>query len=186
MKLENEEPKLEISDSDCDFAVWSKKDFVPEKYRESIRNADILIVPQISHLNYEYPTFPQATIELFNKLKKDLNKCKVELCWGDNEYKEIALYGIIFSIGQFIISSVVVPLFVSYIYDVIKDRIKKERDSKVEVRFKMNIIEGNIKKQISYSGPAKEFESMLNKGLKQIQPEYKNNLLQHQEDKNDK
>ncbi len=186
MKLENEEPNLEISDSECDFAVWSEKEFISEKYRESIKNADILIVPEISHQNYEYPTFPQATAELFNKLKKDLNKCKVELCWGDNEYKELALYGIIISIGQFIITSVFVPLFVNYIYDVIKDRIKKERDSKVEVRFKITIIEEKKRKQISYSGPAKEFESMLNKGLQQIQPEYKNNLLQYQEDKNDK
>jgi hypothetical protein len=156
--------------TESDFSYWSSLPSLPIELRESIRQADIVIVPQPGFGDYTGPLFPVKTEELFRHLRDNVPAgMKVELGVEDADYRELALHSEIVIIATILAKWLGAPLAVGLIKDYLMKRLGK-RFKTAEVRFTMIVdhSEGGNKKtgQISYEGPAQTFETSLKDALK--------------------
>jgi len=152
-----------------DFVYWSSLLSLSTELRQSIQQADIVLVPQPGFGDYTGPLFPVRTEELFRHLRQNVPAgLKVELAVEDADYKELALHADIVRIATVLVKWLTAPLAIDLIKDYLKGHLGK-RFKSAEVRFTMIVdqSDGRNKKagQISYEGPADTFESLLKHAL---------------------
>lgn len=158
-----EDAVIEVEETEETFNTWINKDFVPQNVQSQLKQANLLIVPEEQVSDISGPVFPKSTEHLWLQLQKSTPAgVRADICVGE-EYEEYAFHGELLIIAQFVAEYVVAPLVVSWLYDYIKSKAKKENDD-TEVRFEMTITaKGQGSKKVKYRGPANQFEKLIEK-----------------------
>lgn len=124
-----------ITDTEEDFDFWINQPFVPIEIRKELYGAQILVVPDIDFREKSGPSFPIGTEEVLGFFKKNIPEgATVDICVGDQQYQELALYANTKNLGHFIIVAIVVPLFVNLLTEYIKENIVKHENAIPTVR----------------------------------------------------
>lgn len=154
---------LRVTDTSDNFSTWISKDFVPEEIRSGLAKCQVLLVPEIGFRDYDKPLFPVGTESLLATLKRSLGpSIQVDICISDENYAELALHSDTCRLGRFVVLSVVLPLFLSVLANVIYDKMKTNPE-RTDISFNMTVVDTNgVSKDISYEGPAKDFNTVAN------------------------
>jgi hypothetical protein len=152
--------QLRVTDTSDNFSTWISKDFVPEEIRSELARCQVLIVPEIGFRDYDKPLFPVGTESLLATLKRSLgSSVQVDICISDANYAELALHSDTCRLGCFVVLSVVLPLFLNVIANVIYEKMKANPE-RTDISFNMTVVDTNgVSKNISYEGPAKGFNT---------------------------
>lgn len=162
---------LNITEVQENFETWISQSFIPENLKVDLRKAQILLTPTIGFREQPLPTFPVGTEVTLAFLKKNLpNNISVDICIDDKDYAELGLYSNWKMIGAFVVSSLVAPIFVDVLSDLIKKAFIEEEKQPV---IQINTIETTTpnlkndaphkpdsvpKSQVRSKAPAKHFE----------------------------
>ncbi len=158
---------LKINDAIRSREEWMGIARLPEKLRQNVLAADVLIVP--SMLQNQPKAFVVGTMDLYAILKKNLGD-RIEICIADEDYEEIELNSRTLRLGSFMVVSVALPLFLNlvgnYIYDRLTepDPIAKEVDvpefqQPATVSFTITVEDTlGKKKEFQYEGPAADYK----------------------------
>lgn len=182
---------ITITDTSENFEYWLNKEFVTEDLKNSIKDKSILLVPFEGLRETENPfMFPVETENVLQYFNQKLDS--FDICITDEEYQEFAFYSNYKRIGNFLVLSVALPLFLpvlsSFIYDkyvksenkaptvqvfdnstntVINTHISDLTDKKhlepTHVKFTVTVVDSSGKsKNINYEGPASNIDSAMN------------------------
>lgn len=158
---------LKINDAIRSREEWMDIAGLPEKLRQNVMVADVLIVP--SMLQDLPKVFMVGTMDLYTILKKNLGD-RMEICIADEDYEEIELNSRTLRLGSFMVVSVALPLFLNlvgnYIYDRLTepDPVAKEVDvpeyqQPATVSFTITVEDTlGKKKEFQYEGPAADYK----------------------------
>lgn len=158
---------LKINDAIRSREEWMDIAGLPEKLRQNVMVADVLIVP--SMLQDQPKVFMVGTMDLYTILKKNLGD-RMEICIADEDYEEIELNSRTLRLGSFMVVSVALPLFLNlvgnYIYDRLTepDPVAKEVDvpeyqQPATVSFTITVEDTlGKKKEFQYEGPAADYK----------------------------
>ena len=192
--------ELTITNTTETFDSWLKKDFLDEELKEILTKASILIVPFENLRNTENPLmFPVGTENILRYFKAKLpDEYLIDICIPDKLYQEFAFNNEYKRLGNFIIKSVVVPVFISimsaYIYDtfikiensqpkieiidkstnnIINNHISTLSDKKylepTYIKFSVTIVDTTgCSKNINYEGPTSDIDTIF-KSLKKYE-----------------
>jgi hypothetical protein len=189
---------LKITDSKDSFDNWISRDFIPESMKADLSTASILILPFENLRPNTPPVFPIGTEDIFRFFKENLKGATIDICISDSDYQEFAFYSDYKRLGNFMVTTVAVPIFVTVLSAFVYDKYIKEDETKPQIqiidnstqiiletpasvvtekkylepthiKFSVTVVD-SVKgsKQIDYEGPAKDFDSVL-KALKEYE-----------------
>lgn len=158
---------IKIDDTTENFDFWINKRYIDGSIREKLRNSNALILPNEGFRDRDDICFPVGTTELFHFLdEQKTSEFVPEICYGDEDYKELALHSDLAVIGTFIATNVALPFLVNYLYDYYKTKYGGIFKKNV----KLEIIEqdGDKLRKLSYEGTAEDFNKHIIKAFKKI------------------
>lgn len=179
-----------ITDTSENFDYWLSKEYVTEDLKSSIKDKSILLIPFEGLRETENPfLFPVETENVIQFFSQKLDS--FDICITDEKYQEFAFYSDYKRIGNFLVLSVALPLFLpvlsNFIYDKyvkaeskapiiqvidnstnteinthISDLDDKKHLEPTHVKFSVTVVDSSGKsKNISYEGPAKDIDSAM-------------------------
>lgn len=156
------EKDIKITDTDITFETILQKKYIPQKYIDDIKKANVLIIPNEGFRDKEGYFFPECTSEFYMFLKRQ-EGIETEICIDDKEFQNIELHADIIYVATMIIQYVVLPvvtsMIASYLYDKVNSMNKKRKDANTNVHI---IVEKNGKsKKIDYEGNIENFEDAM-------------------------
>lgn len=155
-----------------DFEHWSTTELLPKEIRDSIRGAELVLLPDDGFRDYSGPVFPVGTEELFQFLRDRLeNRSAVEIAVEDANYKEVALHSEILRLAVVLVRKIAAQATIGLIVDYLKKRLGS-RFKNAEVRSTM-VIDLNtptVRKalRVSYEGPADTFERVIGETISKL------------------
>jgi len=136
----DEKDIFEIKNSNENFETWISKEFIPNEIKENLKKASILLIPTLGFRDNEKPNFPVGTTELFEYFKRNSPaEVTVDICIGDNLYSELGLYSNYKRLGNFLVSTVALSIFLNILSSYIYDKMIKVEDSKPPIQIINNI-----------------------------------------------
>ena len=149
---------IRIEDTDITFEGVYNSSYAPKD--EDIRKADYLIIPYRNFrdgVDYSYSEYAEDVLTYMKE--KGIN---IDIAATNEGFQPIEMHSLLLDLGAFLMMDVNLPLFInltsSYIYDKLKYWHNKDADIHVEfISQKKN----GSSKSITYSGPAKEFDSVI-------------------------
>ncbi len=164
MRHEIQEKQLKITDSEINFNLIYEKPYVPQKYINDIKKANILLIPTENSNRYEHPIFPELTLEFLDYVKENTpDDIITDIAISDDDFNRLELHSTAVTVATVIVTSVILPIAIevisAYLYDKLKQLHRKDNELSAEV----NIIVQNGKKskRISYKGPVKGIKDTL-------------------------
>ncbi len=151
-------PTLEFEDTNRDRDFWVSRPDLNEETRQSLRAADILIVPEGDDYQGEGIYFPEGTIEFYHYLLAE--NAAVEVAANDDDFKEVARHFDLVILGGFVVTSVVLPLFVNLLSKHLENRLLNPEKSAIRIALTVQNSDGSAK-HLNYEGPVNEFESQI-------------------------
>lgn len=156
------EQKLTVTDVDTNFESIYEKDYIPQKYIEDIKQANVLIIPNEGFRNKKGVFFPEGTSD-FYQLLKNTSEIKTEICIDDDEFEKLELHADIVYVATLIVQYAVFPvvtgMIASYLYDKVKSMNKEKNETNTDVHI---IVEKNGKsKKVDYEGSIENFEKAM-------------------------
>lgn len=158
----NVEKELKITDTDVNFEVIYDKEYIPQKYLDSIKNANVLLIPHEGFRDKKGYYFPECTSEFYEYLRGK-EEIETEICIDDDEFQKLELHADIIYVATLIIQYVVLPVVTSIISSYLCDKIKSMNKKKKDVNTSVHIIvekKGRSKK-IDYEGSVENFEEAM-------------------------
>lgn len=128
--------ELTITDTTDNFESWLNKEFVTDELRKLISDASILIVPFENLRDTPNPLlFPIGTEEILRYFKEKLpTEQLIDICITDEDYQEFAFYSDYKRLGNFMVKSVAVPIFVTILSAYVYDKYIKEDNTKPQIQ----------------------------------------------------
>jgi len=149
--------ELTITDTTENMAYWLGKSYLNDETRSLLNDVDVMIVPEEEFRDYEIPLFPSNMMSIYDLLKQHLN---VEAVINDEDYQEVALNSKVHRYGKYVVTAVVVPVFVSVMSNYITDKLKHE-SPKDEINLEIVVQNKSGKaKSIKYQGSAEDFKKV--------------------------
>ncbi|BDA80168.1 hypothetical protein LPTSP3_g30980 [Leptospira kobayashii] len=170
MKHEStEEDKLTITESEIDFENWITKDFISPQLKSKLTESQILIVPTEGFREYKGPVFPVKTEEIFHYIKSNINnELIVDICTEDSQYRELALHSNLIVLGEFLVKTVALTIFLAVLSNYIYDNYVKKGSADSIVRLAITVERGKKKSvRVEYEGQASGFNQVSDK-IKEI------------------
>jgi hypothetical protein len=132
--------------------------------RSRVDSAEVLLVPSRGYMDDDSLYFPQGTPELLSLLEHDLPKgTVVEAALDEDEYRELALHGIIITLATIFCSVVLFPLVKDLLVRFIDERRAKAHATEVTCRARILVATSKDSSytEITYNGPAAGFQEAL-------------------------
>lgn len=128
--------EITITNTNDNFESWLNKEFVSEELRKLISNASILIVPFENLRDTPNPLlFPVGTEEILRYFKEKLPQEQIiDICITDEDYQEFAFYSDYKRLGNFMITAVAVPIFVTIFSAYVYDKYIKEDNTQPQIQ----------------------------------------------------
>lgn len=194
MEIRKKIMELQITETDENFETWLGKEYVTSDLKQVLSNASILIVPFDNLRDTINPyLFPVGTEEILRYFREKLESDQyIDICITDEDYQEFAFYSDYKRLGNFLVTTVAIPLFVSVLSSYVYDKYLKEDEQKPQIqvidnsthlvtnnhistvtkkkylepthiKISVTVVDSTGKsKNVSYEGPAKEFDAVLN------------------------
>lgn len=185
--------ELTINETNENFETWLNKDFVTSDLKKLLKDKSILLVPFENLRDTTNPLmFPIGTENILRYFKENLPENQmIDICISDEDYQEFAFYSDYKRLGNFLVKSVAIVVFVNvlsaYVYDqfineddtkpniqvidkskntIINNHISNLTDKKylepTHIKFSVTVVDSMGKsKNFSYEGPASEIDSFL-------------------------
>lgn len=83
--------KINVTDADINFESIYEKDYIPQKYIEDIKQANVLIIPNEGFRDKKGLFFPECTSEFYQFLKST-SEIKTEICIDDDKFEKLELH----------------------------------------------------------------------------------------------
>lgn len=155
----NAEFELTITPTEKDFAYWRSRSYVTDDVRQSIEDANLLILPYEGFREALKPVFAKEAGNIYKFLKERASsEFRPELCMSDEEYQEIELNHWVIDLGLIIADKVVLAMAVSALYDYLKKRFQRSKNGAV---VKVEVIEQSadgVIRCIRYEGPPQHLQ----------------------------
>lgn len=154
--------KINITDVGINFESIYRKNYIPQKYIEDIKCANVLIIPNEGFRDKEGLFFPECTSEFYQFLKS-VSEIKTEICIDDDKFEKLELHADIVYVATLIVQYAVLPIVTSMIASYLYDKVKSMNKEKDETNTNVHIIvEKNGKsKKIDYEGSIENFEEAM-------------------------
>lgn len=158
----NKDSKVTITDDLLTFKDLYNKDYFPSEHIDSIKKANILLIPYERFRDVDYPIFPEETSVFFEYLNSNLKETDIvaDICMDDEHYRELELHADAVNIPIIITTMVALPIVLNITSAFLYDKYKQRRE---EISASVNIIvecKGDSKK-IEYKGSAKDFKDCM-------------------------
>jgi hypothetical protein len=173
--------RLSVSITEQNIDYWLSQPFISNKLRDQLKSANTLIIPNRGYSDVSIWYFPEGTEDVLRFLKaRESNGLNIDICIEDSDFKELALHADVFTLPEFVVQSIVVPLLISLLVEYVKHRFQSRIDTGV-VKSKVTITDASGKRSVTvdYSGRANEFEKVVGETIKLI--DSVNNLEQLQD-----
>ena len=189
--------ELTINDTSENFETWLNKEFVTPDLKKLLSDKSILLIPFENLRDTPNPLmFPIGTENILRYFKNNLPENQtIDICISDEDYQEFAFYSDYKRLGNFLVKSVALVVFVNVLSSYVYDQYIKEDDTKPQIqiidkstnttinnhisnltdkkylepthiKFSVTVVDSLGKsKNINYEGPASEIDSVL-KSLK--------------------
>jgi hypothetical protein len=155
---------FEIVSSDITFSSVIREMNLSEERINELTNSEILALPTKGYRGREGNSFLGGVREFYMYCQEKGLGQDIDFCIEKSQYLEIDLNSTELFLGTFIISTIIVPIFVNLISDFIKNKLTQD-DDKITINI---IINNNIKNNstaINFSGTKKDFECKVVKTL---------------------
>lgn len=140
------------------------KDYYAMEFNDAIQNSDIILLPFENYREKYEILYPENTREFFMYIKD--KKINVEIPCSDEQYREIQLHCSNIELASMIFNVALLPIVInlisSFIYDILKNKGKEDKE-KTNVKFKLYSEDKKNKKtvEIEYDGPASEISKVM-------------------------
>lgn len=157
---------LVVRPSDETIDTWINRPYVSNELRGQLSAANVLLVPtEDEQASRVY--FPAGTERFFRFLQtSEQQSLSVDICIGDKDYQELALYADWLIIADLVVKVVVAPVVVYLICDYLEQRLG--RRAQTQVKSRLTIQETGSERstiQIDYEGPASEYRDVATEAL---------------------
>ena len=116
MRHEIQEKQLKITDSEINFNLIYEKPYVPQKYINDIKKANILLIPTENSNRYEHPIFPELTLEFLDYVKENTpDDIITDIAISDDDFNRLELHSTAVTVATFIVTSVILPIAIEVI-----------------------------------------------------------------------
>ncbi|MCL6633231.1 MAG: hypothetical protein K6T63_11440, partial [Alicyclobacillus herbarius] len=158
----DEETELSVTHGNITFDTWLTKPFINQDLRERLKSANVLILPREGFGDYCGPLFPEGTEELFEYLRANSpEELIVDACIADDDFKTLSLHSDLIRLGAFLVSSVVLPVFLNLISSYVFEKVYSRKDDAL-VEFEMTVVRaGEVSTSVKFKGPVDTFKSTL-------------------------
>lgn len=174
-EAQEHEPKIRITQGQQGFAYWLSRPYLEESKRRALSEVRVLVVPMEGYAKHEGIAFPETTTDVYGVLKGHLEaNGSVALCAPDAELHQLELHDDHVRLPTLLVQWVMLPVVTSVIGNFITSLLKKKRSpEKVKVESKIIVDTGGGAKtcEISYSGPADQYEATIRKQIVALETE---------------
>ena len=185
--------ELTINDTNENFETWLNKEFITPDLKQLLADKSILLIPFENLRDTPNPLmFPIGTENVLRYFKNNLPENQtIDICILDEDYQEFAFYSDYKRLGNFLVKSVAIAVFVNVLSSYVYDQLIKKDDTKPQIqiidkstnttinnhisnladkkflepthiKFSVTVVDSLGKsKNISYEGPASEIDSVL-------------------------
>ncbi len=153
-----------ITEVNIDILQLVDKYVKDKELSETLKKAEILLIPIDGYGNCFEPLFPEGTMAFYHALKRDEALGKgTEICIEDSEYKELALHAEVISLPLLIVlNGVLFPILATFIKHYIEKYILNSHNNP---SIKASIVKRDGQKytKINFEGDAKSYLETLKK-----------------------
>ncbi len=161
---------IKIEDTDISFEKMYNKEYIPEEYKEDIKKANLLVIPNEDFREKGDLLFPETTLEFLEHLREDNNEIIADIAIGDENFQRIELHSAVIEVATIIVEYVVLPLAISMVANFLYDQVKKHHREPDKTTANVEIITEETKrkttKKIIYKGPVSEVKDALDEACK--------------------
>ncbi|MFH1374044.1 MAG: hypothetical protein ABII79_09635 [bacterium] len=167
--VERPDRNIEVENTEETLDFWLKYLDIERSTAESIRQAQVVLLPFKSHGDLDIPFFPESTEAFLEYLKRNLEPDKsVDICTTDADYKELALHHDVVTLPVLFLTIVVAPTVVNVVSRYISEKILRTKKLRmVKVSLTVQDHTGTFK-QITYEGSGDEFEGIVSQKIDQM------------------
>lgn len=173
MKHEIFEKSINISDTDITFERMYQKEYIPTEYIDSIKKANLLIIPNEDFRDKGDILFPETTREFFDFIKeKSGNTVVADIAISDEEFRRIELHSAAIEVATIIVQSalfnIVTGLIASFLFELVKKRHRKPEETSAKVKIISEETKTKKSKMIVYEGPVSGMKDAIEQVEKEL------------------
>lgn len=173
MKHEIFEQRINISDTDITFEHIYQKEYLPAKYIDDIKKANVLLIPNENFRDEGDILFPETTREFLEFLQEQSGDgVTVDIAVSDEKFQRIELHSAAIEIATMIVDSalftVATGLITSFLYDLIKKYHRKPEETSAKVKIISEETKTKKSKMIVYEGPVSGVKDALEQASKDM------------------
>ena len=151
---------------------WLAKAYVPQDLRDQLAKTDILLIPQDGFRDFTGPLYPVGTEEFLRSLQDSGgDRVTVDVTVSDDDYKELALHADWLILAGIAASMFAAPITVNMVSEYLKRKIWPEDPKRgVKVKLRLQDGEGEAARsvEISYEGPADDFDRSMESAFAEL------------------
>lgn len=157
---------FDITATDITFEKIFNKPYIPQKYINDIKQANLLIIPDENYSGEKALIFPETTSEFFSYVRENSGpKIKSDIAISDDEFQKLELHSAAITVATIIVQYVVLPiatgLITAFLYDLVKKHRRKEEDTSAEVNIIVEETKTKKSKKVTYKGPVSGVKDAL-------------------------
>jgi hypothetical protein len=172
--MKQEDKVFEITSSNITFTSAIEEVGLSQERINELKTKNIWAIPVKNYHGKEGFFFFGGAREFYMFCKEYTTNHDMDFCIEKTQYSEIDLNSIELFLGTFLITSIVVPIFVNLISDFIRRKLTHDSDE-ITVNIIINNISQNNSTNIHFKGTRDEFE---NKVLRTLSIYNKNGQIQ--------
>ncbi|GAM12866.1 hypothetical protein [Mesobacillus selenatarsenatis] len=153
--------ELKVNDVNLSFSEIYRKPYFPHEHEESIKKANLLLLPFEGMRGFEKPVFPEETMSFYNYIREyENNELIPDICISDQDYHELELHADLITLPLLLLDKVVLPIAIGLItHYLTQKQVARKRDLKVKVN--VTVVDGDKSKSLSYEGDVDQFEETV-------------------------
>jgi hypothetical protein len=132
--------------------------------KSELRTVDILALPTKNYHNKGMDSFFSGARDFYMYCKANAPDYAFDFCIEKTKYLEIDLNSIELFLGTFLISSVIIPIFVNLLSNYLSSKLI-HNDDKITINIIINNVSNNNSAEISFRGTRIEFDNKVLKPL---------------------
>jgi len=152
--------------TDKTLEYWANRPYLSDTVRQSLAQANVLVVPSEGFRDQEIQVFPVCTEGFYEVLRDELPPgTRLEIAINDSDYKELALHSATLIIASVVVGTttlLILPVVVNIVSEYINRRLFNEKDRKESiVRWELTVVDGTRATKLTYEGPVTDFKDEM-------------------------
>ncbi len=148
-----------IEKIDFKLEEYIEKYIQSEYIKEELKKSDLILLPYENFRDQKGPLFPENFLNFYSYCKENFRDFNTEICIEEDDYKEIVLHSNDLNLGKWLVGAIITPVIVNLISGYIENEIGADKLDKTNI--KIEIIENEGYKKISYEGDIENFKEIM-------------------------